>query len=150
MSDALKHTPGPWEVRKSVADRYLLPGTHQVAVITRSNDLDGSGHLLMVNGDYHVCKFNPTTDPLAVAKMTTDAHLIAAAPELLEAARLAFYREAGLTLALKVQSNGWAWPDDAPDRVSPLAESLRVAIAKATTRSQADEQVALSAPGEPK
>lgn len=47
---------------------------------------------------------------------------------LLEAARLAFYSEVGLTLAHEVQTNGWRWPDSAPQVVSTLAERLRAAI----------------------
>lgn len=81
-----KFTPGPWEVRTETYDKDIIPGnTHYVAVITRTNDTSDLGHLSMVNGDYHVCKFNPTKDAAAARKMVTDARLIAAAPELYEA-----------------------------------------------------------------
>lgn len=82
----VKFTKGPWEVRTQTNSKDIIPGdTHYVAVITRTNDTREIGHLLMVNGDFHICKFNPTKDAAAARKMATDANLIAAAPELYEA-----------------------------------------------------------------
>ena len=61
-----------------------------------------------------------------------NARLIASAPELLEAAKSGFLAVVGLKMAIAVESNGWQWPDDAPDTVPIPAENLRAAIAKAT------------------
>jgi len=47
---------------------------------------------------------------------------------LREAAKTGFLFIVGLKMAMAVESNGWQWPDDAPDTVPIPAERLRAAL----------------------
>ncbi|MEN5103820.1 hypothetical protein [Brucella anthropi] len=119
MNTEVMHTPGPWEVRTQTYDKDIIPGdTHYVAVITRTNDTSDLGHLLMVNGDYHVCKFNPTKDAAAARKMANDATLIAAAPDLFEALDLA-----RRYMKLCLGSSFWDGPNPHPIIDAALAKA---------------------------
>lgn len=108
-----KHTPGPWWPQTKVA-RYA----------------GVNGARILGAGDEHVASVSRAADK-PIDRKQADLALIAAAPDLLEAAKLAFVGEVGRSLALKVERARWQWPDDAPAHVSGLAEALRAAIAKA-------------------
>ena len=109
MTDA--HTPGPWIWRAgSLVQEPTAPRARTVFIIEY---LPYEGLYLDDEGP--------------------NARLIAAAPDLLEAAKSGFLALVGLKMALAVEQNGWEWPDDAPDRVPIAAERIRAAILKATT-----------------
>lgn len=76
-----------------------------------------------------------------------DCALIAAAPELLEAAISAFYALVGAQIAHEVSKNGWEWPDTASATVSVTAEKLRAAIAKALGHTPQSPEAENSEPG---
>lgn len=67
----MKHTEGPWMVIDSEREDSL-PGEQQV--------IGSRGGL--------VCDLMPTLTPLAIEESKSNAHLIASAPELLEACKL--------------------------------------------------------------
>lgn len=96
---ALKHTPGPWEVFPP-----LVPGDYGVL-----------SKCVNAGGNFYVAKL-PNG---AHAEAEANAHLIGAAPDLLEACLAA----AGL-IALE-------WPEDRTNQHSILAKCI-AAIAKAT------------------
>ncbi|MDI6026757.1 hypothetical protein QBK99_11200 [Corticibacterium sp. UT-5YL-CI-8] len=68
-----------------------------------------------------------------------DAHLIAAAPDLLSALKTVTYslivRSSDRLLAEAVVANAWSWPDSAPQFVRPDVSFAISAIAKAEGRS---------------
>lgn len=109
MSQA-KHTPGPWEAKwsKYSEGKYLVQTKHPSNRVIASFDDDGDG---------------------AGEQSIADAHLIAAAPELLEALKAAHKdlktasRQLSEDHKLVLSGRGWGW------RTLAIIEG---AIAKAT------------------
>lgn len=106
-----KGTPGPWEVGRVIG--CYIEGR---------------------NSWSHVCSvMDDHKDSVTEQESIYNRHLIAAAPELLDACKLAFYNQVGPKLANQVKENNWQWPDgkEGLSVVSILAEQLRYVIAKA-------------------
>ena len=101
MTNETKHTPGPWEVTDNTADGY--------------------GQLVVdsMHGAVAICYTAERGIPGAPSECGANAHLIAAAPELLAALRAA---------------EEWAdYIDDDENRVPiDMRLAMRAAIAKAT------------------
>ncbi len=112
-----KHTPGPWTIDRT-SERH---GQRPYGI---SAGKRGPTPKKIVN-------WGGMSAP-ASQESEANARLIASAPDLLEAAKSGFLAVVGLKMAMAVESNGWQWPDDAPDTVPIPAENLRAAIAKAT------------------
>jgi hypothetical protein len=114
---------------------WTLKGEHEWSECSVQFDGDGSYHTIYEPGRRLPVAFVIGTGRHwrdNEAEDTATARLIASAPELLEAAKSGFLAVVGLKMAIAVESNGWQWPDDAPDTVPIPAENLRAAIAKAT------------------
>jgi hypothetical protein len=116
MSKKTKHTPGPWEIER---------------IYTVIDEIMGSLTILAADG-FPVCKTNHSliSRNRTTPEILANARLIAAAPELLEAAKLAliaFDSFSGKDL------HGFSCPDQC--HYCGSIEALKSAIEKATNQN---------------
>ena len=110
-----KHTPGPWEIIEVTSDTASGPTPYP----------------RYIAGSVTVAEL-PERSPLCMMdERAANALLIAAAPDLLEALKVA---ERALN-AMGDHINGMNAEEGISDEVNPAFESVRTAIAKATTRT---------------
>lgn len=107
MSD-VKHTPGPWrlEVNEKSSSISIL-GKHGDAGRCRASD--GHGHIVIV--DCADAMSDDTMFAPMLDEQCANARLIAAAPEMLEAA-LESIRQLDVIIADGIQTDWQAWRDD--------------------------------------
>jgi hypothetical protein len=84
------HTPGPW---KMVSKVHFETGLTYVSVQPETPDAERDRPLAMANGDYHVCRMSHTAAQHRINLYEANARLIAAAPDLLAAAKRFFILE---------------------------------------------------------
>jgi hypothetical protein len=116
----MQHTPGPWLVVANNSNR-ARPDLTYVSVQPANPDPTRDRPLLMASGEYHVVSMHPSQDPYTIEVRKANARLIASAPELVEALRLAEDFMAGFE------------GDEAQDGIDARLATVRAAIAKATT-----------------